>query len=278
MAKKKKQSADVRYAVNKKALKKAQAKAAEEQAQLEKRMASREKSRRMSSAFLYGVVTLMVLFCLYTLLRTLFVRRAASLGALRDNLLFVSLAAIPIVLGLGAILVHRLLKTRREKLSDRGRRLSNLLFILVLLAAFVLFGVQLRGGRADATAHPACAETRSALEQSGLEVSAAEAPVLVQTLLEDSIQAELRCGETRVQIHYHAGRLPDIAARFLEQAALDYADCSRTETGAWTLWGPTENETARACAALLDGSAIRIVELRGPRAEVEALLALIVKD
>lgn len=276
MAKKKHQSEDIRYAVNKKALKKAQARAAEEQAQLEKRVENREKSLRMGTAFLYGVVSLLVLFCLYTLLRMLLIRREASLETLRGNLLFASLAAIPIVLGLGAVLVHRLLKGRREKYSDRGRRLSNLLFFLVLLAAFALFGIQLRGARSDASAHPAYAETLAALEQSGQSVTASAAPDLVKTLLEDSLAADLSCGKTAVRVNYHAGRFPGIAARFLDQTAWDYEECPQTEAGAWTVWNPAGSEEAsRAAAAFRTGNEIRILELHGPKAELEALLALL---
>ena len=95
MAKQQKQSENVRYAVNKNALKNARAQAALEQAQQEARMEKREKSRRMSTAFLLGVLGLIGLFCLYTLLRTLLIRRAASLEDLRANLLFVSVVAIP---------------------------------------------------------------------------------------------------------------------------------------------------------------------------------------
>ena len=276
MAKKKKQSEDIRYAVNKKALKKARAQAAEEQAQLEKRMENREKSRRMGSAFLYGVVTLIVLFCLYTLLRTLFVRRASSLETLRGELLFVSLAAIPMALGLGAVLVHRLLKNRREKFSDRGRRLSNLLFLLVLIGAFVLFGVQLRGSRADGSAHPAYTQTLRALEQSGLETEAPDSVDRIRTLLEDSVQADLTCGGTAVRVNYHAGRLPGLADRFLDQTAWDYEDFPRTETGGATLWGPKEgSNTARAALCLQNGNAVTIWELNGPAEEVETLLPLL---
>lgn len=278
MAKKKRQSEDLRYAVNKKALKQAQARAAEEQARQEKRVENREKSFRMGTAFLYGVITLMVLFCLYTLLRTLLVRRAASLETLRGNLLFVSLAAIPLILGLGAILLHRLLRNRREQYSDRGRRLSNLLFFLALIGAFVLFGIQLRGARTDASAQPVYAETLAALEQSGQSVTPPEAPDLVRTLLEDSLRADLLCGKSVVRLNYHADRFPGVATRFLDQAALDYGDCPRTEAGSWTVWGPTgADEAARAAAVLRDGGTIRIVELLGPKAELEALLPLLTK-
>ncbi len=276
MAKKKKQSENIRFAVNKKALKKARTQAAEEQKKLEKRIENREKSFRMGSAFLYGVIALIVLFCLYTLLRTLFVRRAASLEELRGNLLFVSLAAIPVLLGLGAILVRRLLKNRRERFSDRGKRLSNLLFFLVLIGAFVLFGIQLRGGRTDASAHPAYADAVSALERSGQTVSAPEAPDLVKTLLEDSMEAELSCGGTAVRVHYHADRFPGVAARFLDQAAADYGDCPLTETGTAKIWGPAgTEEAARAAVAFPARNEIRIIELTGPRAELDALIPLL---
>ena len=276
MAKKKQQSEDIRFAVNKKALKKARAQAAEEQAQLEKRMTNREKSFRMGAAFLYGVMAVMVLFCLYTLLRTLFVRRAASLEALRGNLLFISLAAIPILLGLGAVLLRRLFKSRREKYSDRGRRLSNLFFFLVLIGAFVLFGIQLRGAQADASTHPAYTGTLTALEQSGLELRTSESPDLVQTLLEDSIQADLICGGTVVRVSYHAGHVPGIAARFMDQAAWDYEECPLTEIGAGKVWSPTGTEkAARAAVALQTENRIRIVELFGPVDELETLIPLL---
>ncbi|MBR7010468.1 MAG: hypothetical protein IKI02_06120 [Oscillospiraceae bacterium] len=279
MAKTQKQSENVRYAVNKKALKSARARAALEQAQQEERLARREKSRRMSSAFLLGVLGLIGLFCLYTLLRTLLIRRAASLEDLRADLLFVSVAALPFLLGLGAALVHRLLRKRREQYSDRGRRLSNLLFLLALLAAFVLFGVQLRSARADASAHPAYTAVKAALEQSGQTVTAPESVDLSRTLLENSLRADLLCGKTVVRLNDHAERFPGVAARFLDQAAADYEGFPRTEDPAagLTVWGPAESgESARAAVALRAGAEIRIVELFGPRAELEALLPLLI--
>lgn len=278
MAKTKKQSESIRYAVNKKALKNARAQAALEQAQQEERLAKREKSRRMSSAFLLGVLALIGLFCLYTLLRTLLVRRAASLEDLRADLLFVSVAAIPFLLGLGAALAHRLLRKRREQYSDRGRRLSNLFFILVLLAAFVLFGVQLRGARADASTHPAYTATLAALKQSGQSVTAPESVEMSRTLLENSLSVNLICGNTVVRVNDHADRFPGVAARFLDQAAADYADFPRTEEPArgLTVWGPAgSGGSARAAVALRSGAEIRIVELLGPRAELDALLPLL---
>lgn len=276
MAKKQKQSENIRYAVNKKALKKAKTQAAQEQAQLEKRIENREKSRRMSSAFLYCVLALIAVFCLYTLLRTLLAPHAASLEKLRGDLLFVSLASIPLLLFCGAVLIRRLLKKRREQFSDRGRRVSDLLFVLVLLAAFVLFGVQLRGSQTDGSAHPAYRQTVGALEQSGLEVTAPDSVDRIRTLLEDSVQAELRCGQSSVGLNYHADSLGWIAGRFLDQAAWDYQAYPLTETGGGKVWGPLEaNGAARAALCLRQGSSVTIWELSGPAEELERLIPLL---
>ena len=62
MAKQKQQSENIRYAVNKKQLKQAREKAAQEREVLEKRASNREKSRRMGTVFLYGVLALIALF------------------------------------------------------------------------------------------------------------------------------------------------------------------------------------------------------------------------
>ena len=276
MGKKQKQSENIRYAVNKKALKKARAKAAEEQAQLDKRIESREKSRRMSSAFLYGVLALIAVFCLYTLLQTLLTTHAASLEKLRGDILFVSLAGIPLLLFCGAVLIHRLMKKRRDQRSDRGRRVSNLLFVLILLAAFVLFGVQLRGSQSEGSAHPAYTQTLSALERSGLEVTVPSSVDRIRTLLEDSVQADLRCGQTAVRLNYHTDSLGWIAGRFQSQAAWDYEGYPLTETGGASLWGPkASGSSARAALCLREGNGVTIWELTGPEAELEALLPLL---
>ena len=277
MAKKKMQSENVRYAVNKKALKNARAQAALEQAQLEKRQANREKSRRMSTAFLLGVLTLIAAYCLYALVRTLFFRRASSLEDLRASLLFVSTAAIPCLLGFGAYLIHRLLKKRREGGSDRAKRLGSFLLILVCAAAFILFGVQLRGGRRDASAQPPYADTAAALKRSGLAVREPESVESVRTLLEEAICTELRCGETTLRLNYHADGSGRIPRRFLDQAARDYARFPQTEPAAGvTLWGPAESDgTARAALAELRDGKILILELSGPKAELEALIPLL---
>lgn len=278
MAKKKTQSENIRYAVNKKALKNARAKAALEQAQLQERMEKREKSRRMSTAFLLGVLAAICLFCLYTVVRTFLFRADASVEALRTSLLFVSIVSIPCLLGGGVFLIHRLLKKRRENWSDRAKQMSKLLLILAIVAAFLLFGIQFRGARSSAAAHPAYTGTLAALEQSGLQLETPEEPTILKTLLEDSLSADLRCGQTQLRLNYHAGGSGWIAHRFLEQAAGDYADCSVTENGGWTLWSPAGTEaSARAAAAFRSGNTIRVIELAGPRAELETLLPLLAR-
>ena len=275
MAKKKQTSANERYAVNKKYEKLARERAAQEQAALEKRRNNREKSRNLGNAFLFAVLALIGLFSLYTLIRLLFFR-ASSVSELRDDLLFVSLVSIPYLLGMGAVLVRRLNRKRREGWSDRGRRLSGFVFALVLLAAFVLFGWQFLKGRTDASARPAYTQTVAALERSGLSVTLPEEPYGVNTLLEYSLQTDLRCGETAVRLNCHADSLGWTAKGFRKQLARDYASCTRTERGGAELWGPEEtNGTARAAVAIRSEREIRIVELSGPLSELETLLPLL---
>ena len=276
MAKKRAQSENIRYAVNKKALKNARAQAALEQANLEKRMENREKSRRMSTAFLFGVFSLIGAFCLYVLLKTLLLR-PASLEDLRANLLFVSIVAVPYLLGFGAVLIHRLLKKRRENWSDRSKRLSGVALALAILAAFFLFGIQFRGGRRSASALPSYNSTLAALQQSGLAVWEPDAAESVRTLLEESLCTDLGCGQTQLRLNWHADGSGSIARRFLDQAAWDYESLPQTEPAAGvTLWGPAETDgTARAALAELQDGQILILELTGPKAELETLIPLL---
>ena len=276
MAKKQTQHEAVRYAVNKKQLKKAREISADERAQREKSVRNREKSRRMGSAFLLGVSGLIGLFCLYTLLRTLLVRRAASVEELHNDLLFVSIVSIPFLLGSGAVLVHRLLKKQREGWSDRIRRLSSLFFVLALVVAFVLFGVQLRGGRTEASRLPAYENARSALAQSGLELTEPEDVSAVKALLDLSFRTELHCGKSTLRLTVHADSSGWIVKRFWDQAVWDYRDFPIAERGAAVLWGPVEeNGSTRAALAVRQGNEVRIYELSGPAEELNELLPLL---
>ena len=271
----KKQSGDIRYAVNKKALKKAQAQAAQEQSRQQQRAEDREKSRRMGSVFLLSVLSLIALFCLYTLIRTLCFPGAASLEELRSNLLFVSVAAIPYLLGFGAVLVHRLLKSRREHWSERSKKLGTALMILCVAAAFLLFGCQLRSARQDASRDAAYLQTVAALEQSGLPVTKPDSVECARTLLEYALRTELRCGESSLRLNVHRGS-DWITARFLNQAAADYGACPLTETEGLRRWGPVgQGGTALAALAKEENGAVVILELIGPQAELETLLPLL---
>lgn len=275
MAKQTNQRKPARYAVNQTYQKQAQERAAQEQTVQDRRARNTEKNRHMSSAFLFAVLSLIGLFCLYTLLHTLFFP-ASSVSELRDQFLFVSLVAIPYLLAAVAVVVHRLLKTRRESWSARGRRLSSLLYLAVLVTAFVLFGWQFLQGKRDASAISAYTQTVSALEQSGQTVTGPEQVEGMQTLLEYAFQADMTCGSTEVRLHSHTDRSGWVTARFQAQASRDYADFPHTQTEQATVWGPVETEgAARAAVAYSVGDEIRVIELVGPLAELEELVPLL---
>ena len=271
----KKQSGDIRYAVNKQALKKARAQAAQEQSLRQQRAENQEKSRRMGSVFLLSMLSLIGLFCLYTLIRSLCFPGAASLEELRSNLLFVSVAAIPYLLGFGAVLVHRLLKRRRERWSERSKKLGSAMMILCVAAAFLLFGYQLRSARQDASRDTAYLQTVAALEQSGLPLSLPDSVEGSRTLLEYGLCTQLGCGETSLRLNVHRGG-DWITARFLNQTAADYAECRRADDGAVIRWDPApQGDASRAALVKEEDGAVTILELRGPQAELEALLPLL---
>ena len=119
MAKKRQSGQNARYAVNQSRAKQAREQAAREQSALEKRRENAQKNRRMGNAFLYAVLSLVGVFCLYTLFRLLFFR-TASVSELRDDLLFVSLVSVPYLLAAAAVLIRVLNRKRRESWSDRG--------------------------------------------------------------------------------------------------------------------------------------------------------------
>ena len=121
--------------------------------------------------------------------------------------------------------------------------------------------------------HPAYTQTLSALERSGLEVTAPSSVDRIRTLLEDSVQADLRCGQTDVRLNYHTDSLGWIAGRFQSQTAWDYADYPLTQTDGASLWGPKEAAgSARAALCLREGNGVTIWELTGPAEELVAIL------
>ena len=66
---------------------------------------------------------------------------------------------------------------------------------------------------------------------------------------------------------------------FQAQVALDYADYPLTEAVAAKVWRPVEADgTARAAVAFQSNEGVRIVELSGPKAELEVLLPLLANN
>ena len=74
-----------------------------------------------------------------------------------------------------ALLLRKLNKKRRESYSDRRRRLSGALFLLVVMAGVFLFAGQLYAGRTDAHSGNFYTRTLAALGESGLSVTEPEA-------------------------------------------------------------------------------------------------------
>ena len=274
MAKKQQNGGNLRCAVNKKALKNARAQEAQARAREEQRREDREKSRRMGSVFLASFLALIALFCLYTLIHTLFFP-AASLSELRSDLLFVSLVALPYLIAAGAVLIHRLNQKRRSAYSERGRRLSGALYLLVLLGCFALFGVQLLTGPRDASQAGVCTQTVQALEESGLPVTKPETIPAFRSLLEWSLETELDCGRSLVLLHAHTEGSGLIPAAFLKQAERDYGEYRDAGSGC-RIWEPRDTGgTFRAAVALSGTGSVTVWELQGPREELERLIGVL---
>ncbi len=265
-----------RYAVNKKLSKKErEAAARREQEEQQRRAENAQKSARMGSAFLYGFLALITVFFLYLLIRTLFFP-SASVTELRSNLLFLSLAGIPYLVAAAAVVIRRLNRKRRIEYSDRGRRLATALYLIVLLGCFAVFGIQMGSGRQDGADSPVYTAVREALGQSGLTVTEPEEVPAFRSMLEYSLETELGCGQSKLLLNYHSAGTGMIPARFLVQAAHDYRDCPLTEEDGLRIWGPKETDgSARAALALRQGRQVWVLELQGPRAELEQLIPLL---
>lgn len=281
MAKKKKTASDNPSKQQKRqAEERARAKEREEQ---EKRAENARKSRQMGNVFLYAILSLVAVFCLYTLIRTLFFS-ADSVTELRSNLLFISLVAIPYLIGTVAVVTRKLNKKRRADYSDRGRRLSGLFFVLIMMIACVMFGFQMLRGRTEAAKDPAYTRTLEALESSGMTVSKPEEVYGFNSLLEHSLETDLTCGQTKVLLNYHTEATSWVAKRFYAQTARDYADCPMRETQEGLshpvfVWGPVEADgSARAAVVALVGSQIRVLELTGPAEELEILIPALIQS
>ena len=272
---KKKQGATERFAINKQLSRQAKAAAEKERQAQERRAEAARKNARMGNFFLYAVLSVVTVFCLYLLIRTLFFP-ASSLAELRSNLLFLSVAGLPFLLAAAAVILHKANRKNRSGYSARGQRAANLLYGAALLAALCLFGFQLLSGRTDGRSSAAYTATLEALERSGLPVTEPEQAPAFRALLEYSMQSELVCGDTLLVLSEHRDRSGWAAKRFDAQANLDYASFAFAEDNGLRIWGPMEQDgVARAALMEHQGGDIRIWELYGPAEELKLLLPLL---
>ena len=244
------------------------------EAQRQRDLENARKTRRLSNAFLYAVMTILALLCLYVLISTCFFP-SASVSALRSDLLFVSLISIPYLIAAGAFLVRKLRAKRRAEASSKVRSLSTAIFILIMLGAILLCTTQLFGGQVDASGLTAWTQVVEAARETGLEVREPDEVLGFRALLEYSQETELTVGETKVLVNYHTGLTAGLLER---QVRADYAAFSLRETegdlgAVVTVWDPAPgSEKPRAAFCSRKGSQILIVELSGPEEELRLLL------
>lgn len=249
---------------------------AREEKQQQERAEIAQKNARLGSIFLYGILSVVAVFCLYTLIRTL-LGSAASVSELRDNWLFVSLVSIPYLILTAAVVIRKLRKKRREEADKRSRRVALFLFLLIVAIAAGTFFFQLYRGRTDASRNSVYTQTVAALEQTGETVTGPEEVPAFRSLLEYSLEAELRCGQTQVLLNYHAGS-SFIAGQFVRQVLKDYADFT-VQTTVWEdgtsvlrINPASGSGSMRGLLSLHSGDSVKIWELTGPEAEVNAIL------
>ena len=234
-----------------------------------------QKTARLSNAFLYTIMTVVGIFCLYVVIHTLLFR-AKSISTLRSDLLFVSLVAIPYLILAVAFLIRKLRAKKRAEASKKVRLFGTLLYVAVMAGAVLLCTSQLFTGRVDASGVAAYTDTVAAAEGTGLSVRQPEEVFGFKALLEYSLEAELTVGETRLKLNYHTGGLA--ADLFKAQVWEDYSAFSATQTegslGAGvTIWDPVAgSEKPQAALCIRKGSKILIYELTGPEDELALLI------
>lgn len=271
---KKKRTAE-RYAVNTKYQRKAEEAARGEQEKQERRAEAMRKNSALSKAYLYTIFIIFAVMSLYLLIRVLFFP-VSSIQILRASLLLICVAVIPYLVVAAAVLVRRLNKKRRASYSERMRRLSGALFLLVILTGVFLYAGQLFFGRTDARGGEFYTRTVAALRESGLPVTEPEEAVGYRTLLEYTHQCELLCGQTKLVLNEHSSPYGWVAKRFDAQAARDYAAFPHTADNDLQIWGPAEDgAAARAAVVARTGGSIRIWELTGPAEELDQLIPLL---
>ena len=234
-----------------------------------------QKTARLSNAFLYTIMTVVGIFCLYVVIHTLLFR-AKSISTLRSDLLFVSLVAIPYLILAVAFLIRKLRAKKRAEASKKVRLFGTLLYVAVMAGAVLLCTSQLFTGRVDASGVAAYTDTVAAAEGTGLSVRQPEEVFGFKALLEYSLEAELTVGETRLKLNYHTGGLA--ADLFKAQVWEDYSAFSATQTegslGAGvTICDPVAgSEKPQAALCIRKGSKILIYELTGPEDELPLLI------
>jgi hypothetical protein len=242
-----------------------------------KRAENARKSARMGNAFLFAFLALLALFCLYTLVASLFFP-AKSVPELRDNLILLSMVSVPYLIIVLAWGIWRLTRSRRAKLDSRTRGWAGLLFGAVILGALLLFGVQFARGRTEASQLPAYRAVTAALAEDGQAPEPLEEVLGFRTLLEYSQQNVLDCNGAAVRLNYHVGRFA--AGRFRAQTARDYGALtahSETRNGVeLTWWSPAPGaESPKAALLASRGDAVLILEfLSGDEEHINALLTL----
>ena len=244
-------------------------------AEQNRRAENARKSRQLSNAFLFVFLGMIGAVCLYVTGKTFFFP-AASVQELRSSYLFVSLFALPYLMAAAAILLRAALKKRVENFSSAGKRGAGILFFAVLIAAFALFGLQLRGGTEQADRQPAYTAFTEALEASGSSAATLTGASAQRSVLERmSLSADAVCGTCTVSMQYHDASF-GIADRFPRQVQRDCAGVEPLEEvsdGIRILtWQPRGSSAALALSC---GSQCAVFELRGPDAETEALLPLL---
>lgn len=245
----------------------AQAEARENQ----RRVENARKSRQMGMVFLYAVLSLVALFCLYLTLRTLFFP-AASAEELEGNYLFVSILALPYLAGTAAVILRALQKRRAEARNQADSQRSGAVFLAVLLLCVLVLTGQLFGGRSDAGGQPLFRNVAEALEDSGLDFTPPEeVPGFRTLLLWDAAQARFACGGTQVLLDRCSTGF-GIPGRLAGQAALDLSALTPEPTDWGTRWasGPA-GTSAKGGLCLRSGSTVVILELTGPLEELETL-------
>lgn len=242
----------------------------------EKRAENRRKNQQMGSLFLYVLLAVIGVVCLFSLVKTLLFP-AQSLGELAGSYRFISVVAIPYLILAAAVIGRALLKKRMEDFSDSGKKAAGLLFAGMLAVGLILFGAQLLTGRTEPEQEPVYNTITQALRSEGCPVTPEEDAAGFRSLLEtDSMDVTLYGEEFALVLRYHRGSSLTVR-RFLDQTRRDYAkleSVSESHGGkSVTVWQyPEDIDTGITVLEVHNQQAILILELIGnPRDSLRLL-------